>query len=61
MGSKKTIGIVLLVVGVIVLFLSLLANPIGIGNPSVFGRDQILGAIAGVILAGIGLVLTLRG
>ena len=59
MGGKKTTGIVLLVVGIVVLLLSLLAYPIGIGGPT-FGPYQIAGTIVGAVLAVIGLVLTLR-
>jgi len=59
MGGKKTAGIVLLVVGIVVLLLSLLAYPLGIGGPK-FGPYQIAGTVAGAIVAVVGLVLTLR-
>lgn len=59
MGSKKTTGIVLLVVGIVVLLLSLLAYPIGIGGPA-FGPYQIAGTLVGAIVTVVGLVLTLR-
>jgi hypothetical protein len=59
MGGK-TAGIVLLVVGIVVLLLSLLADSIGIGVNPIFGRNQIIGTIAGAIVAVVGLVLTLR-
>jgi len=58
MGGK-TAGIVVLVVGIVVLLLSLLAYPIGIGGPA-FGPYQIVGTIVGAVLAVIGLVLTLK-
>jgi hypothetical protein len=58
MGGK-TAGIVVLVVGIVVLLLSLLAYPIGIGG-SAFGPYQIAGTIVGAVLAVIGLVLALR-
>jgi hypothetical protein len=58
MGGK-TAGIVVLVVGIVVLLLSLLAYPIGIGGPA-FGPYQIAGTIVGAVLAVIGLVLALR-
>ena len=58
MGGK-TAGIVVLVVGIVVLLLSLLAYPIGIGGPA-FGPYQIAGTIVGAVLAVIGLVLTLK-
>jgi hypothetical protein len=60
MGGKKTVGIVLLVVGVVILLLSLVADPIGIGGSPGFGRDQIIGTIGGAIVAVVGLVLTLK-
>jgi hypothetical protein len=60
MGGKKTIGTVLLVVGIVVLLLSLVADPIGIGGSPGFGRNQIVGAIVGAIVTVVGLVLTLK-
>ena len=60
MINKKTVGIVLLVVGIIVFALSLLADPIGIGGSSGFGSQQILGTIGGAIVVVVGLILTLR-
>lgn len=60
MEGKKTAGIVLLVVGIVILALSLTADAIGIGGSPVFGRDQIVGTIVGAIVAVVGLVLTLR-
>jgi hypothetical protein len=59
MGGK-TAGIVLLVVGIVVLLLSLLADVIGVGGNPIFGRNQIMGTIAGAIVTVVGLVLTLR-
>jgi len=59
MGSK-TAGIVLLAVGIVILVLSLLADPIGLGRAPSFGSDQIVGTIAGAIATIVGLVLTLR-
>ena len=60
MENKKTVGIVLLVVGIIVLALSLLADSIGIGGSSGFGYKQIVGAVVGVVVVGAGLVVTIR-
>ena len=59
MEGKKTAGIVLIVVGIIVLLLSLGADPVGIGSPG-FGYRQIVGTIVGAIVTVIGLVLTLK-
>jgi len=60
MGGKKTEGIVLLVVGIVVLLLSLLADLIRIGGHPGFGYYQIVGIIVGAIVTVVGLVLTLK-
>ena len=61
MGKRKTVGSVLLIVGLAVLLLSLLADIISIGlNLSRFGPTQIFGVILGVILFAIGLILMLK-
>ena len=61
MGNKKTIGIALLVVGVIVLIVSLAADAIGLGGAvGAFGYKQIIGAVVGVIVAVVGFVLYSR-
>jgi hypothetical protein len=60
MGGKKTVGIVLLVVGIVVLLLSLLADVVGLGGAPRFGSNQIAGVIVGAIVTVVGLVLTLK-
>jgi hypothetical protein len=60
MGNNKTLGIVLLVVGIVVLLLSLAADMIGIGGAAGFGYKQIIGAIIGAIVAVVGFVLNSR-
>ena len=57
MGGKKALSPILIVVGIIVLLLSLLADPLGIGGYPGFGYKQVIGAIAGVVVAVIGLIL----
>ena len=57
MKNQKTIGIVLLVVGAVVLIGSLAADAIGIGGVAGFGYKQIIGAVVGVIAAIVGYVL----
>ena len=52
--SKKTIGIGLIVVGVIVLIVSLAADSLGIGGAPGIGFKQIGGAVVGVIVAIVG-------
>ena len=60
METIKIAGVALLVVGIVVLVLSLAAHPLGIGNPAVFGRNQIIGTVVGAVVAVVGLVLTLK-
>ncbi len=60
MGNKKVIGIALLVVGVILLVVSLAADSLGIGGSPGIGYKQIIGAVAGVVVAAVGYVLMSR-
>ncbi len=60
MGTKKTVGIVLIVVGIVVLILSAIADAIGIGGNPGFGPIQLIGIIVGIAAAVVGLVLILR-
>ena len=60
MGAKKTLGIICLIVGIIGLILSLIADPIGIGGSLGFGWKQIVGTVVGVILGIVGLILSLK-
>lgn len=60
MGGKKTAGIVVLVVGIVILVLSLAADSIGIGGYPGWGPYQIAGAAVGAIVTIVGLVLTLK-
>ncbi len=61
MRGDKTAAIVLLLVGIGLLGASLLADVIGIGDNPGFGRQQTAGATAGVVIAAVGLYLTLKG
>jgi hypothetical protein len=60
MGGKKTVGLVVLVVGIVILVLSLVADLIGIGGGGVFGYRQIAGTVVGAVATVVGLVLTLK-
>ena len=60
MKDNKKIGIMLLVVGVVILVLSLVADIIGLGGVPGFGYKQILGTIVGAIVTIAGLVLTTK-
>jgi hypothetical protein len=55
--SKRTIGYVLIVLGVVVLVVSLAADVIGIGGNLGFGWKQQLGTAFGVIAALVGVWL----
>ena len=57
MKDNKKIGIMLLVVGVVILVLSLVADIIGLGGAPGFGPNQILGTVVGAIVTITGLVL----
>jgi predicted membrane protein len=59
--SNKTLGVVLIIVGVLILAASLLADVFGVGaHPAVFGWKQIAGAVVGLVICLVGVVVTLR-
>jgi hypothetical protein len=59
--GKKTVGISLIVVGIVFVVMMLLADQIGIGSPEHgIGRMQKLGAVVGVVAAIGGAVLTFK-
>ena len=60
MKNKKTIGIALLVIGVVVVLGSLAADSIGIGAAPGFGYKQIIGSLAGIVIAVTGFILYSR-
>jgi hypothetical protein len=61
MGGRKTIGMVVLVVGVVILLLSLTADFIGLGGEVIrFGPRQIASIVVGAIVTVGGLALTLK-
>jgi len=60
MRNLRTVGIALLAIGVIVLAVALLADPIGIGEGNKFGSNQILATVVGAIVAIAGLILMRR-
>jgi len=56
--STRTISLILILVGMIILAFSLLADLLGIGrDPSVFGPVQIIGAAIGLVSAAVGVYL----
>lgn len=59
--SQKTMGILILVAGLLLAAASVLADSIGVGAmPGVFGWKQIIGVIVGVIGFVVGLYLLRR-
>ena len=58
MDKKKTASIGLIAGGIAIVVLVLIADQIGIGSPEHgFGRNQMLGAAVGGVVAVVGLVL----
>ena len=60
MKTAKTAGMIVLIIGIGLLAATLLADVIGIGDDVGFGRQQIIGSIAGVVITAVGLFLTLK-
>ena len=52
--SKRTIGIGLIVLGVILLIVSLAADSLGIGGAPGIGMKQLAGAVVGLVIAIVG-------
>jgi hypothetical protein len=49
--SKRTIGIILIAIGVILAIVSIAADAFGIGSGNGIGPRQILGTVVGVLIA----------
>lgn len=64
MVNKKTIGIALILIGILLLAVSLLADIVGIGDVDpdhfTFGFKQILGSVVGAVIALVGLFITFK-
>ena len=61
MSGNRALGTVVLVVGLVVLLGSVLADIVGLGaSPLVFGYRQLAGSAAGLVLVVIGAVLYWR-
>lgn len=60
MLDKKTLGAIALLIGIVILLQSLFADGTGVGSTPDFGRDQMMGSIAGAILTAVGLYLMVR-
>jgi hypothetical protein len=55
--QKKRLSLILMVVGIIILLFSLLADVLGIGGYPGFGYKQIIGTIVGAVISIIGFIL----
>lgn len=60
MARKRTIGLVLLIVGIVVLIISVAADAIGLGGSTGFGYNQMAGTAVGAIVAIVGAILMRR-
>jgi hypothetical protein len=49
--SRKTIGIIVIVVGLLLLVVALAADSLGIGGGNGIGWKQIVGALVGLVIA----------
>jgi hypothetical protein len=57
MGQKKGLGSLLIGVGIVLLLVSVFADPLGIGGYPGFGTKQIIGTIMGIVVGVIGIFL----
>jgi hypothetical protein len=58
--STKTIGIILIVVGVLMIAVALLAAPLGLSHRAAFGTNKIIVTVVGVIVGIVGGYLVSR-
>ncbi len=58
--DKKTFSTAVLVIGIMSLVASLLADSLGIAGNSGFGLDQAVGAVVGAVVAAVGLFLMVQ-
>jgi hypothetical protein len=49
--SKGTLGILIIILGLLLVIASLAADALGIGNEAGIGWKQVLGAVVGVLVA----------
>jgi hypothetical protein len=58
--SKKTMGLVAVVIGTLIVVAALGADAIGVGGGSAIGWKQVLAAMMGVVIGAAGVVLSRR-
>jgi uncharacterized membrane protein len=60
--SRRSLGVVVTVVGLLVLAIAVFADPLGIGGADdTFGWKQIVGVVVGAVIAVGGIVLAVSG
>jgi hypothetical protein len=60
MVGNNVANILVLIIGIGLFAVSLLADAIGLGGDAGFGYQQMMVALAGIVILAIGLVFTLR-
>jgi NADH:ubiquinone oxidoreductase subunit 6 (subunit J) len=60
MINRRSLGIVIALVGAVATAIAALANPLGLGEDEVFGWLQITGVIVGAIVTLLGLALAME-
>jgi hypothetical protein len=58
MGQKKGLGSLLIGAGIVVLLVSVFADPLGIGGYPGFGTKQVIGTVLGIVIGAAGLLLS---
>jgi len=58
--DRKRLGWVLVALGAVLVALSALADPIGLGDGDGFGLKQTTGVIVGVVVAGAGVLMYVK-
>ena len=56
--QKKTLGLIIIIIGIIIFLISLLADTLGIGGYPGIGTKQTIGIIIGLVICIIGLLLS---
>ncbi len=58
--SRKTLGIILVVLGIVLLIVGVFADSLGVGTGHGFGWKQIAASVVGVVVAVVGVWLARR-
>jgi len=55
--QRKTLGLIIIIIGIIILLISLFADSLGIGGYPGIGTKQTIGIVVGLVICIIGLLL----